>query len=63
MWKAIAGVVTLVAALVAYFIDDLVRKRRQLDGLVRIEAFPLRLIRDANMKIFNRETAAASDAE
>ncbi|KAI1758533.1 cytochrome P450 [Hypoxylon sp. FL1150] len=33
MWKTIAGFVTLIAAFVAYYVDDLVRKRRQLDGL------------------------------
>ncbi|KAI1775371.1 cytochrome P450 [Hypoxylon cercidicola] len=33
MWKAVAGIAALAVAIVAYFIDDLVRKRRQIDGL------------------------------
>jgi hypothetical protein len=34
MWKTIGAVTALAVALVAYYIDNLVRKRRQLDGLV-----------------------------
>ncbi|KAK6063318.1 P450 monooxygenase AflN 4 [Seiridium cupressi] len=33
MWRAIAAVAALVVAAIAYFVDDLLRKRRQLDGL------------------------------
>lgn len=34
MWRTIAAVVALAVAVVAYYLDSLVRKRRQLDGLV-----------------------------
>lgn len=35
MWHFVAGVAAFLVAVVAYYVDDLIRKRRLLDGLVR----------------------------
>jgi len=39
MWKTIAGIAALAVAFAAYYIDNLIRQRRQLDGLVRSNPF------------------------
>ena len=36
MWKAVAGAVALIVAYIVYYVDDLIKSRKQLDGLVRL---------------------------
>ncbi|ETS82672.1 hypothetical protein PFICI_04548 [Pestalotiopsis fici W106-1] len=67
MLRAIVAVVALLLAAVAYYVDDLIKKRKQLDGLVSITPPPagseLQRVMHASMLMRLALAATTANAE